>query len=155
MSDRGYVCIGLDEPKCGANIDGVMRAAHVFGARMIAVSGDRVRGHKTDTTKAWKHIPVLSVDNLITAVPTGASLIAVDLVEGATPLPQFKHPERAFYVFGGEDRTLCGALLNASQFRVMVPTRYCMNLAATVNVVLYDRLCKRPKDDRTVIPPLS
>jgi tRNA(Leu) C34 or U34 (ribose-2'-O)-methylase TrmL len=25
----------------------------------------------------------------------------------------------------------------------MVPTRLCMNLAATVNVVLYDRLVKR------------
>jgi tRNA(Leu) C34 or U34 (ribose-2'-O)-methylase TrmL len=24
-----------------------------------------------------------------------------------------------------------------------VPTRFCMNLAATVNVVLYDRLAKR------------
>jgi tRNA(Leu) C34 or U34 (ribose-2'-O)-methylase TrmL len=26
---------------------------------------------------------------------------------------------------------------------IYIPTRYCMNLAATVNVVLYDRMAKR------------
>lgn len=54
----------------------------------------------------------------------------------------FQHPQRAFYVFGPEDGTLGKATLDWCQRRVMVPTRMCMNLAATVDVILYDRMAK-------------
>ncbi len=37
----------------------------------------------------------------------------------------------------------CGKrILDRCRDRVMVPTKFCMNLAATVNVILYDRMAK-------------
>ena len=65
------------------------------------------------------------------------------LIEGATPLPNFTHPKRALYLFGPEDGTLGRKHTDRAQHVVYVPTRCCMNLAATVNVVLYDRQMKR------------
>jgi tRNA(Leu) C34 or U34 (ribose-2'-O)-methylase TrmL len=67
----------------------------------------------------------------------------VDLIEGATSLPDYIHPERAFYIFGPEDGTLDPARYGAVKDVVYVPTQGCMNLAASVNVILYDRLAKR------------
>jgi tRNA(Leu) C34 or U34 (ribose-2'-O)-methylase TrmL len=58
------------------------------------------------------------------------------------PLPGYKHPERALYIFGPEDGTLGHDVLDWCRDVVYVPTNGCMNLAATVNVVLYDRMTK-------------
>lgn len=76
-------------------------------------------------------------------VPYGSIPVAVDLVDGALPLPRFTHPQSAFYIFGPEDGTLSRRIVKACAHAVMVPTAFCMNLAATVNVVLYDRAVKR------------
>ena len=59
-----------------------------------------------------------------------------------TPLIHFQHPEQAYYIFGPEDGSLSQTILDASDHVVYIPTIGCMNLAATVNVVLYDRLAK-------------
>jgi tRNA(Leu) C34 or U34 (ribose-2'-O)-methylase TrmL len=75
-------------------------------------------------------------------IPYDCVPVAVDLVDGAHSLPNYRHPERAFYVFGPEDGTLGKAVIDRCRDKIMVPTRFCMNLAATVNVILYDRLAK-------------
>lgn len=93
---------------------------------------------------------MLRGDDLHQMVPFDAIPVAVDLVDDAIELPAFQHPTRAFYVFGPEDGTLGAATLNWCKYRVMVPTRGCMNLAATVNVVLYDRLAKQHRMTRGV-----
>jgi len=66
----------------------------------------------------------------------------VELVLGAQPLPEFEHPENAHYIFGPEDGSLSQTLINQADYIVYVPTQGCMNLAASVNVLLYDRLSK-------------
>jgi tRNA(Leu) C34 or U34 (ribose-2'-O)-methylase TrmL len=148
---RGFTSIGLVRPKDVKNVGAVLRAAYCYNVSMVAIQGDRtpVRSH-VDTPQAWRHIPVLRGDNLLALIPFDAVPVAVDLVEGATPLPSFQHPQRAFYVFGPEDGTLGKAVLDWCPHRVMVPTRMCMNLAATVNVVLYDRLAKADRMARGV-----
>jgi tRNA(Leu) C34 or U34 (ribose-2'-O)-methylase TrmL len=152
MNDRlrGYVAIALWNPKTPANVGGVLRAAACYGADLVVVSGKRremcLKRLATDTTDAWKHIPVLQPADPFDALPFEAIPVAVDLLPSATPLPRFVHPERAFYVFGPEDGTLRGAILERCQYRVMVPTSQCMNLAATVNVILYDRMAKGLRD---------
>jgi tRNA(Leu) C34 or U34 (ribose-2'-O)-methylase TrmL len=140
---RGFASIGLVRPKDHANVGAALRAAYCYNVAMVAIQGDRtpVRSH-VDTPKAWKHIPVLRGDDLRTLIPFDAVPVAVDLVEDAVSLPAFQHPIRAFYVFGPEDGTLGKSVLDWCPHRVMVPTRTCMNLAATVNVILYDRLAK-------------
>lgn len=143
MRKRGFAAIGLVRPKTGANVGGALRAAHCYGAAVVAIAGDRSQiKHCTNTTAAHRHIPIIRGDDMRDLVPFGAIPVAVDLVDGATPLPEFKHPESAFYVFGPEDGTLGKSVLDWCPLRVMVPTAYCMNLAATVNVILYDRLAK-------------
>lgn len=146
---RGYAAVGLVSPKTPANVGSVLRAAGCYGVDLVAVEGDRgarttglVTGNQTDTMKAWRHIPTQITDNLFSLVPVGCVPVAVDLVPGAVSLVDFIHPQSAFYIFGPEDGTLGERHAKLGMARVMVPTRYCMNLAATVNVVLYDRLAK-------------
>lgn len=140
---RGYSAIGLVRPKDPANVGSVLRAAHCYGSKLVAIQGARTPiRHATDTPRAWRHMPVLRGDDLQAMVPYDAEPIAVDLVEGAESLFSFQHPQRAFYVFGPEDGTLGSAHLDWCSRRIMVPTNGCMNLAATVNVVLYDRAMK-------------
>lgn len=140
----GFSAVGLLRPKDAKNVGGVLRAAYCYNAAMVVIQGDRTGIHSSqDTTQAWRHIPVFRGDNLRSFIPFDAVPIAVDLVESAEALPTFKHPPRAFYVFGPEDGTLGRSTLDWCVKRVFVPTRTCMNLAATVNVVLYDRLAKQ------------
>ncbi|GLU37130.1 RNA methyltransferase [Pseudomonas sp. NBRC 100443] len=141
---RGFACIGLHMPKDHLNIGEVLRAAGCYEAAMVAISGKRYQRARTDTRAQHRHMPVIhSVDDLKTVIPFGCVPVAVDLIPDATPLPDYSHPESAFYIFGPEDGTLGDQVLTWCKDRVYVPTRHCMNLAATVNVVLYDRLSKR------------
>ena len=141
---RGFSSIGLVRPKDKANVGSVLRAAHCYGSSLVAIQGDRTNlSSITDTSKAARHMPVLRGDDLFAMCPHLAVPVAVDLVDGAIPLPDFTHPESAFYVFGPEDGTLGSAHLLKCKYRVMIPTNICMNLAATVNVVLYDRMAKQ------------
>jgi tRNA(Leu) C34 or U34 (ribose-2'-O)-methylase TrmL len=139
---RGFAAIGLHQPKTPSNVGSVLRAAHCYGAKMIAASGTRYRPHGTDTMKAYRHLPLLQCDNLRDVIPYNCVPVAVDIIEGARPLPGYVHPESAFYVFGPEDGTLGKEILSWCRDVIYVPTAFCMNLAAAVNVVLYDRAAK-------------
>ncbi len=145
---RGFAAIGLVRPKDKANIGSVLRAAGCYGAAMVAMQGPRVRHRDaktapTDTMNAWRHLPVVVGEDIIAMMPVGSIPVAVDLVPDAVSLVDFVHPEAAFYIFGPEDGTLGKSITDRCAHKVMVPTRQCMNLAATVNVILYDRLSKQ------------
>lgn len=141
---RGYSCVGIWEPKNPANVGAVLRAAGCFGVDLIALQGTRYKHRHTftDTQKAWRHIPMIETSDLWSLLPRECVGVAVDIVEGAIELPQYVHPERAFYVFGGEDRTLDQRILGWCRDKVVIPSRFCLNLGAAVNVVLYDREAK-------------
>jgi tRNA(Leu) C34 or U34 (ribose-2'-O)-methylase TrmL len=151
---RGYACIGLDHPKCDKNIGCALRACGVYGASLMAVSGKRYSGSSTDTMKAFKHIPLLQVTDLKSVLPKNCIPVAVDIVDRARPLFNYIHPERAFYIFGAEDRTLNEEILSWCRDVVYIPTDRCMNLAATVNVILYDRMLKSKKNTHNSSNPL-
>lgn len=145
MTTRGYVVVALDNPKTPENVGGVMRAAQCYGAALILIGGQRMQRigkYATDTMKAYRHIPTLMVDDVMAHIPYDCVPVAVDLVEQARDLRRYTHPERAFYVFGPEDGTLGARVLERCRDKVMIPTVGCMNLAASVNVVLYDRMAK-------------
>jgi len=137
--------IGLVNPKSPENVGMVMRAAGCYAANSVFYTGERfnrARKFFTDTKNAHEKIPLQATDDLLTIIPSSTKIVAVELIEGATPLIQFEHPARAFYIFGPEDGSLSQAILDACDHVVYIPTIGCMNLAATVNVVLYDRLAK-------------
>ena len=147
MSGRGFSAVALDNPKSSLNVGSVLRAAGCYATSLVVIGGvrpDKYMGRiATDTQKAYRHIPTLRVTDVFDAVPFDCVPIAVDLCPRAIPLHSFTHPERAFYIFGAEDATLGERITKRCKHVLYVPTIYCMNLAATVNVVLYDRATKR------------
>lgn len=140
---RGYCGIGLDNPKDSINVGAALRAAGVYGAAFVAATGGRYGRAPTDAMKHYRHLPLLRPKDLKDLMPFDCVPVAVDLLEGATPLHEYAHPERAFYIFGAEDNTLGERITGWCRDTVYVPTEGCMNLAATVNVVLYDRMAKQ------------
>jgi len=122
-----------------------MRAAGCFGVDAVHYTGNRyARAAKfhTDTNRVTDRIALTAVENFGEDLPSNTKIVCVDLVEGAIPLPEYVHPDSAIYVFGPEDGTLTQQQVDAADDVVYIPTTGCLNLAATVNVLLYDRLAK-------------
>lgn len=148
-----YSAIGLFNPKTRWNIGGCLRAAKCYDVRMIAVCGKRGRElcnpSLTDTCATYKHIPIIRTEDFKSIIPFSCVPVAVDIIDGAKPLNSYVHPDRAFYIFGPEDGTLGHQITDWCKDIIYIPTKHCMNLAATVNVVLYDRLSKDIKGERS------
>lgn len=140
--------IALVNPKSPQNVGSVLRAAGCYQADSIRFSGERyarAKAYSTDTKNVHQHIPIHQVNELIDGKADAHLVkVAVELVEGATALPLFEHPKDALYIFGPEDGSLSQSIVDQCQHIVYIPTVGCMNLAATVNVLLYDRLAKSP-----------
>lgn len=161
LEENSHVTIGLTNPKSPTNVGGVMRAAGCYSVDQVVYTGHRYTlaakfiGSKnnTDTQKSRDQIPLVAIDDFLQLkqpsieqqlekLPASTKIICVDLVEGATPLPLFQHPDQALYIFGPEDGTISQDVIDQADEVVYVPTVGCMNLAASVNVLLYDRLAK-------------
>lgn len=145
MSSSKLSYIGLVNPKSPVNVASVLRGAGCFNASAVYYTGERytrAREFYADTKDVHKQIPVEAVPDLQQVVPEGAKVVVIELVEGAIPLPEYQHPANAFYIFGPEDGSVPASLVARADDVVYVPTTGCMNLAATANVVLYDRLAK-------------
>ena len=139
---RGYSCIGLFNTKDSKNIGGAMRAAYCYESSLIIISGNRYKYTPDDTSKAYRTIPLIQTNDLFNSVPYDCKIIGVEITEKSKNIINFIHPERACYIFGPEDGSLPDEVLNKCNYVISIPTKHCMNLAATVNVVLYDRLIK-------------
>lgn len=145
MANRRYSCIGLFNPKSPDNVGAVMRAAGCYGVNSVFYTGKRyarAQEFATDTKMVHQHIPLIGIEDLQSIIPLGCTPVAVELVDGAKPLTEYTHPDRAIYIFGPEDGSLSKEVLAWCEEVIYIPTNGCMNLAATVNVVLYDRLAK-------------
>ena len=144
-ANTNKVTICLTNPKSPTNVGAVLRAAGCFGANEILYTGnryDRAKKFTTDTQNINNEIGMVHVEDFLAEKPEGVPLICVDLVEGATPLPEFQHPDSAFYVFGPEDGSIKQQLIDKADHVVFMPTNGSLNLGASVNVVLYDRVAK-------------
>ena len=146
MNSLEAVVVGLSNPKSPSNVGSVMRAAGCYGVSAVRYTGKRfarAAKYHTDTKSVSAKIPLVQVESLFEGLPSGTRIVCVELVEGAVALPEFKHPESAVYLFGPEDGSIDQTLVDVADAVVYIPTIGCMNLAATVNVVLYDRLAKK------------
>ena len=160
------VHIGLYNPKNPQNVGAVLRAAGCYQADAVRFTGRRYllaaehrhaavasstqkknKRQKTAATDTKKHITekirMQQVEDMLQDLsPSDTEIVCVELVVGARPLPEFRHPENALYVFGPEDGQIPQTIVDQAHHVVYVPTVTCMNLAASVNVVLYDRMAK-------------
>ncbi|MFA0071365.1 TrmH family RNA methyltransferase, partial [Vibrio breoganii] len=76
----------------------------------------------TDTKSATRTIPLTSVESFLDNLDTETQIVCVELAEGATPLPRFKHPENAIYIFGPEDGSISQDVADRADHVVYVPT---------------------------------
>jgi tRNA C32,U32 (ribose-2'-O)-methylase TrmJ len=60
---------------------------------------------------------------------------------GVTPAVAMVNP-KALYIFGPEDGSIPQSVLKECHRFVVIPTKHCVNLAAAVYLVLYDRQVK-------------
>lgn len=146
LAERGYGCVALDSPTDTVNVGHTLRASLCFNARMViignAAEGLNVQRLKTDPGRAYKHVPVLQVDDIFEALPEDCTPVAVELTDDAVDLTTFVHPERACYIFGPENGSVSESVLERCAIKVKIPTVMSLNLGMTVNIVLYDRAAK-------------
>jgi len=149
--------LGIINPKSPENMGSILRAAGCYQAQSIRYTGERyarAKAFSTDTKNTHLKIAVTQVPTIIDPINDKHLIkVAVELVEGAIPLPLFEHPEQALYIFGPEDGSIEQGVVDQCNHVVYIPTVGCMNLAATVNVLLYDRMAKMtimPVDDEMI-----
>lgn len=143
------VAIALTNPKLARNVGGAVRAASAWGAEKVLWSGKRVdhpdewnqkyRLPREERMKGYAHVEMIKTDKFFDKIPNGVTPIAIELLESSEMLYDFEHPDRALYVFGPEDGSLSGSILQHCHRFVTIPTCFCLNLAAAVNVVLSHR----------------
>ena len=147
------VSIGLSNPKSPENVGSVLRAAGNYRVNSVLYTGQRYeRALKLNpdipnvSRKVSENVSLTSVESLVEDVPDDLKIICVEFAMDAISLPQFQHPEKACYIFGPEDGNISQDIIDSADAVVYVPTVGSMNLAASVNVVLDDRLAKLTKD---------
>ena len=126
------------------NIGTVFRNCICFNADFVSIIGPRyktIKNQASDTLKSWRHIPVyeyVDFDDFYKHIPHDCRLISVE-VDGED-IKTLSHPERAVYLFGPEDGTLSPEIPGK---RIKLQTEFCLNLAVTTGIILYDRMLKR------------
>ena len=151
--EQPNVHIGLIDPKSPENVESVMRLAGNFSVDSVYFSGERypkaakLKPCTVDMSrKVSRAIPLIQVDDLIddfiVDMPDDLKIVCVEFAENAILLPEYQHPKNALYLFGSEDSTITQPLIDRADDVVYIPTVSCMNLSATVSIVLYDRLAK-------------
>jgi tRNA(Leu) C34 or U34 (ribose-2'-O)-methylase TrmL len=158
------VAVVLLNPKTPFNVGNALRACSVFGVTDLWWTGDRVLDPQDNrqvlraapqVTKRQARLPREermkeyhrvrwghdegALDRLIA---DGCTPVCVEVMADAEQLPDFEHPDRAVYVFGPEDSGVSKGVRAVCHRFVTIPAAGCLNLAAAVNVVLYDRAAK-------------
>jgi tRNA G18 (ribose-2'-O)-methylase SpoU len=141
-SMRGYFGVGLEQSSKPMNAGNLFRTAHAFGASFLfTVNAEySVNNAKSDTSVAPRNVPwydYSSAEDL--KLPGGCALVGVEFLEDAVELPVFRHPPNAAYILGPEMGNLSPEILERCQHVVKIPTSFCLNVATTGAIILYDR----------------
>ncbi|MDO7596180.1 MAG: TrmH family RNA methyltransferase [Pseudomonadota bacterium] len=146
---QSQVILGLVNPKSPDNVGSVLRAAANYRVDKVFYTGDRYpraierKARSVDMSrKISKDVLISRAECLIEVVSKDMKIVCVEFAVNAIPLPEYQHPENALYIFGPEDGSIDQDIIDQADAVVYVPTVGCMNLSASVNVLLYDRLVK-------------
>lgn len=140
---RGYFGIGVEGLSKPMNAGNLFRSAHAFGGSFVFTVGAerRVTAIRSDTSRTAENLPWYDYPGVAELqLPHGCHLIGVELLDAAVPLPSFKHPLKAAYVFGPERSSLSAAMISRCDYLVKIPTSFCVNVGVAGAVVMYDRL---------------
>lgn len=139
---RGYFAVGAERISKSLNLGNIMRSGHAFGASFTFTIGATYQAleARADTSKGQWHLPHYNwrtLDEI--ALPQGCQLVGIELTDDAVDLPSFRHPLRAAYVLGPEKGSLSAELQARCDHTVLIPTRFCVNVAIAAAIVMYDR----------------
>jgi tRNA G18 (ribose-2'-O)-methylase SpoU len=141
---RGWFAIGIEHTKTETNVGTLWRTAHALGAAFVFTVGRRYTQQSSDTTKAWRHLPLMHFASWAEFTqPYDAMLIGVENFGDPVPVASFSHPERAVYVLGSEDNGLSKEAIRRCQRLVVLPGAMCLNVATAGALMMYDRWIKR------------
>lgn len=140
---RGYFGIGAEGISKAMNLGNLMRTAHAFGASFTFTIEAEARARivrLADTAASDGQVPHYPYDRFEDfRLPKGCELVGVEFTDEAIPLPSFRHPARAAYVFGSERGSLSPRLQALCRHIVKIPTGFCLNVATAGAIVMYDR----------------
>lgn len=146
-------------PKYPHNVGAAVRACSCFDSSLIVFSGDRVslepegkKGYRLpreERMKGYKHVKLINDEYPFNRFTKNVTPVAVELRPNAEQLPYFIHPENPVYVFGPEDGSIPQIYLKHCQRFLVIPSPFCLNLAASIYVVLYDRIAKIMRGEAT------
>lgn len=142
---RGFYGMGIFGCKTEANIGTLWRSAHNFGASFIFTIGRRYKPQDSDTTKAWKTIPLYNYkdfDDFYNHLPRSCRIIAVEQSKDAIDLSRFIHPEQCIYLLGAEDFGIPKSIIERCHGVVYIDTPMCLNVATAGSIIMYDRSTK-------------
>jgi tRNA(Leu) C34 or U34 (ribose-2'-O)-methylase TrmL len=155
--------VALIDPKYPHNVGAALRACSCWGVGQLWWTGKRVapnvpRGERLpreERMKGFRDVETVRDDRVFDRFESGAvTPVAVELRPQSESLVSFEHPEDALYVFGPEDGSLPKTVRLLCHRFVVIPTHHCLNLAAAVNVVLYDRRFKRQQSGLEAMSPV-
>ena len=144
--------VALVNPKYPHNVGAAVRAASCFEVKQVWFTGNRVslepdgkkyRLPREERMKGYQDVELRQF-NYIFDEFENATPVAVEMRPNSENLVYFEHPKDALYVFGPEDGSIPQVILRHCHRFVIIPTRHCVNLAAAVYLVLYDRHVKVP-----------
>lgn len=147
---RGYFGVCVEHSKSTENIGTLWRTAYAFDAALLCTVGRRYSRQITDTLASVNHVPLqyfATFDDFFSALPFGCQLVGVELDPRATPLRQFHHPERAFYLLGAEDHGLTSVARQRCHSLIVLPGRHCLNVAVAGSLVLAHRVMQHERED--------
>ena len=119
----GFFGIGIVMGKTQGNLGTLWRSAYQLGASFTFTVGARHAKLKEDTANCWQHLPAhtyIDFDALVASAPFGCQLVAVEM--GGRDLRSFRHPPRAIYLLGAEDKGLPSAVIKACHHRIAIPS---------------------------------
>lgn len=140
--------IGIERTKKAVNVGTLLRSAYNFGASMIFTIGMRYEKQASDTTKAFRHIPLLNFKTwgeYKQHAPYSWEHVGVEIEEKSISLPLFVHPKSAVYLLGPEDGSLSAEARVICKSIVSIPSNRCLNLAVAGSIIMYDRIAKGSK----------
>ncbi len=142
----GYFGIGIENTKTPFNVGTLWREAQSLGAAFCFTVGHRYKRQSSDTTKAWRSIPLHqlgTLDDLWAMRTYDCMVVGIELDDRAVPIQSYRHPDRAIYLLGAEDHGLGAEARKRCHQLIVLPGSYVHNVASAGTMVMFDRYVKR------------
>jgi len=149
----------LINPKFSHNVGATIRACSCFGVESMVWTGSRIdlskytRLPREERMKGYKCVQFVNHQRPFVLFEEFTP-VCVEVYENSEPLTTFDHPENAVYMFGPEDGRVPQVVRRLCHRFVHIPSHFCLNLSAAVNVVLAHRLMSRQITGREPLLPL-